>query len=127
MALAAPGPVEPSAGPPRAPKGIETGLAGAHAQDDMSRYVTTLFTMIDRKKEYPSQALRRHEQGTVAVRLRIGRDGKLIDVSSPTESPQRLVQASLQAVRDAAPFPPLPGSLDKAEAVFEVPVTYRLQ
>jgi TonB family protein len=130
-APAAPVPTAPRAeapaGPQKAPKGIETGVAGARAQDEMSRYVTTLFTMIDRKKEYPSQSLRRREQGTVSIRLTIARDGKLLDVTSPTKSPERLVEASLQAVHDAAPFPPLPRSLDKDQAVFEVPVTYRLQ
>ncbi|MGB8273638.1 MAG: energy transducer TonB, partial [Alphaproteobacteria bacterium] len=118
-------------GPPsqaaRPPKGIETGVAGAKAQDEMSRYLTTLFTMIDRKKVYPSQSVRRREQGTVTVRLKIARDGTLVDASSPTESPERLVDASLDAVREAAPFPPLPKSLDRDQAVFEVPVTYRLQ
>ncbi|HLF58976.1 MAG TPA: TonB family protein [Alphaproteobacteria bacterium] len=108
-------------------KGIETGVAGATSQAEMNRYVTTLFTMIDAKKVYPPQSLQRREQGTVVVRLKIAADGKLIDVASPTEDPRRLVDASLEAVRRAAPFPPLPVSLKQDAAAFEVPVVYKVQ
>jgi protein TonB len=124
-------PVPPASAPsppedkPR--KGIETGVAGGTSQEEMSRYITTLFTMIDAKKAYPPQSLQRHEQGTVTVTIKIAADGKLIDVTSPAEEPNRLVSASLEAVRRAAPFPPLPSSLKKDEADFQVPVVYKLQ
>ena len=108
-------------------KGIETGVASGTSQAEMSRYVTTIFTMIDAKKVYPPQSMKRREEGTVVVKLKIAADGALVDVSSPTEDPARLVNASLEAVRKAAPFPPLPASLKQAEAEFEVPVVYKLQ
>jgi len=123
-----PGPPQP--GPPaevRPRKGIESGVAGGTSQAEMNRYITTLFTMIDAKKVYPPQSLRRREQGTVVVRLKIAADGKLVDVTSPTEGPRRLVEASLDAVRRAAPFPPLPSSFKEKDASFEVPVVYKLQ
>ena len=126
---------ERPAAPPAAPsppeekpgKGIETGVASGTSQAEMSRYVTTIFTMIDAKKVYPPQSMKRREEGTVVVKLKIAADGALVDVSSPTEDPARLVNASLEAVRKAAPFPPLPASLKQAEAEFEVPVVYKLQ
>ena len=108
-------------------KGIETGVASGTSQTEMSRYVTTLFTMIDAKKQYPPQSMQRREEGTVVIRLKIAADGTLIDVTSPTTDPHRLVDASLEAVRRAAPFPALPASLGKSEAEFEVPVNYKLQ
>lgn len=126
---AAPTPSPASAPPttetPR--KGIETGVASGTSQTEMSRYVTTLFTMIDAKKQYPPQSMQRREEGTVVIRLKIAADGTLIDVTSPTTDPHRLVDASLEAVRRAAPFPALPASLGKSEAEFEVPVNYKLQ
>jgi protein TonB len=126
---APPGPPAPEAPPASAAprKGIETGVSTGTSQAEMNRYITTLFTMIDAKKVYPPQSLQRHEQGTVVVRLKIAADGKLVDANSPTEEPKRLVDASLDAVQRAAPFPPLPASLNKAEAEFEVPVVYKLQ
>lgn len=122
----APGPA-PSPPAEKPGKGIETGVAGGTSQAEMSRYITTLFTLIDAKKVYPPQSLHRHEEGTVIVKLKIAADGKLIDVSSPTEEPKRLVDASLEAVRKAAPFPPLPASLKQDQAEFQVPVVYKLQ
>ena len=126
-------PAPPAAVPAPSPpaekpgKGIESGVASGTSQAEMNRYITTLFTMIDAKKVYPPQSLQRREEGTVVVKLKVAADGTLVDVSSPTESPSRLVNASLEAVRKAAPFPPLPASLKQAEAEFEVPVVYKLQ
>ena len=108
-------------------KGIDTGAAGGTSQEEMNRYITTLFTMIDAKKQYPPQSMQRREQGSVTLRLKIAADGQLIDASSPTEEPHRLVDASLEAVHRAAPFPPLPASLKKDQAEFDVPVVYKLQ
>lgn len=118
----APAPAEEKPG-----KGIETGVASGTSQAEMNRYITTLFTMIDAKKVYPPQSLQRREEGTVVVKLKVAADGTLVDVSSPTEDHSRLVNASLEAVRKAAPFPPLPASLKQAEAEFQVPVVYKLQ
>lgn len=108
-------------------KGIKEGVAGGVSQDEMNRYITTLFTMIDKRKVYPSQSLRRREEGTVIVRLKIAANGELLDVTSPTGEPERLVDASLNAVRRAAPFPPLPESFKDGQAEFQVPVVYKLQ
>jgi protein TonB len=126
---APPGPPAPAAppGPAEPRKGIETGVSTGTSQAEMNRYITTLFTMIDAKKVYPPQSLQRHEQGTVVIRLKIAADGKLVDANSPTDGLKRLVDASLDAVHRAAPFPPLPASLNKSEADFEVPVVYKLQ
>ncbi len=118
----APAPPDPTPG-----QGIRAGVGGSTPPRRTNRYVTTLFTMIDAKKEYPPQSLQRREQGTVVVKLEIAADGKLVEASSPTEDPKRLVDASLEAVRKAAPFPPLPTSLKQAEAEFQVPVVYKLQ
>jgi hypothetical protein len=61
------------------------------------------------------------------MRLKVAADGTLVDVTSPTEEPRRLVEASMEAARRAVPFPPLPASFQQAEATFEVPVVYKLQ
>ena len=110
-------------------KGIAEGVLEGRAQnpEELSRYLTKLFRMIDAKKRYPSRSLRRGEQGTVTVRLTLGADGTLLDVRTTTRGPRRLVAASIRAVRDAAPFPPLPKALNRERAVFELPVVYRIR
>ncbi len=116
-------------GLPRPRKGIVEGVSGGKSEspDLLSRYMTTLFRMIDAKKHYPTQSLRKREEGTVVVRVTLAPDGKLIDVMATTERPRRLVEASLKAVQDAAPFPPFAEVLDQKQVVFEVPVVYRIR
>lgn len=95
--------------------------------DARAAYAGALFRLIDANKAYPEQALRRGEEGTVVLRLTIARDGSLLAVESAAPAPRRLVKAALDAVSRAAPFPPLPPPLAADEAVFEVPVVYRLE
>ena len=60
--------------------------------------------------------------------LTLAADGRLVAVAAALDdAPARLVEASLAAVREAAPFPPLHGGLQVAEAVFTLPVSYRLR
>ncbi|HVI49745.1 MAG TPA: energy transducer TonB [Candidatus Sulfotelmatobacter sp.] len=77
---------------------------------------------------YPAQALRRREQGVVRVRMLVAADGSILSMEEDdqTASPL-LVAAALQAVRDAAPFPPLPQGLAEKPVRLVVPVTFALR
>jgi protein TonB len=121
---AVPGPVRRG---PR--KGIAEGVPEGRDQDPevLNRYITKLFRMIDAKKDYPTESLTRREEGTVIVHLTLASDGTLLNVTTTTGGPSQLVAASLKAVRDAAPFPPFPKTLNHERAVFELPVIYRLR
>lgn len=75
---------------------------------------------------YPAQALRRREQGVIRVRMLVAADGEILSMESDgNDASPLLVAAALQAVRDAAPFPPLPQGLP--ETRLEVPVTFSLK
>ncbi|WP_226949160.1 energy transducer TonB [Rhizorhabdus wittichii] len=53
-----------------------------------------------RPPRYPVESRRKHEQGTVVVRLLIGTDGRVADISIAQSSGfARLDQAALQAIR----------------------------
>ena len=119
--------LQPPPPPPPQQKGIPSGVRQGISQETLSRYLTTVFKMIDKKKKYPSRALRRREEGKITLRLTLARDGSLIDVVAQTEKPKALAEASIKAVRAAAPFPAFPKGLDKDKASFEIPVIYRLQ
>lgn len=94
----------------------------------MAGYAKVLLARLDHHKRYPALSLRRGEEGIVTIRLTLSADGTLVTVR-PTDddAPARLVEASLAAVRDAAPFPPLPTGLQGSEAVFTLPMSYRLR
>jgi len=75
---------------------------------------------------YPAQALRRREQGVIRVRMLVAADGEILSMESDgNDASPLLVAAALQAVRDAAPFPPLPQGLP--ETRLEVPVTFAIK
>ena len=93
----------------------------------MASYARRLLARLDQYKRYPSLSLRRGEEGTVTIRLTLAADGRLVDIQTTDDAPARLVEASLAAVRSAAPFPPLPSGLQGTEAVFTLPVSYRLR
>lgn len=93
----------------------------------MSAYSRALLDRLERHKNYPAASQRRGEEGTITVRLTLAEDGQLVGVTPLSEGPTRLVEASLAAVQAAAPFPPLPAELGSRQAVFTLPITYRLQ
>ncbi len=83
-------------------------LAGA----DLEAYQEMLRARVERVKRYPPAAKRRHEEGRVTLHFSLGPDGRLLElkVAASSRSPD-LDQAALEAVRRAAPYPPLPAEL----------------
>lgn len=103
-------------------------VAPPPAGEVMAGYARQVLEQLDRHKRYPALSRRRGEEGTITLRLTLAADGRLVAVAAALDdAPARLVEASLAAVREAAPFPPLPGGLQVAEAVFTLPVSYRLR
>ncbi|RMF20170.1 MAG: energy transducer TonB [Deltaproteobacteria bacterium] len=120
----------PPAPPPAAdaaPPARATDSARAPAEQARAAYEQLLAGWIDRYKTYPAFARRRREQGTGAVRVRIARSGRLIEerLDQSTRHPA-LDRAALEAVRRAAPFPPLPEQLDGEEREFLVPFVFTI-
>ncbi|HEY6334518.1 MAG TPA: TonB family protein [Alphaproteobacteria bacterium] len=99
----------------------------AAMKNALGQYASRLHGLIEAHKSYPAQALMRREEGTVVLRIVIEHDGKLVDVSVLSGSPSRLVEASVQATKAAAPFPSLPSDINLPRATFELPITFRLQ
>lgn len=76
---------------------------------------------------YPPAARRRAIEGDPVVRFVINRDGALLDYELARSSGSRhLDRAALQLVRDAAPYPVFPPSLDLAQLEVQLPIEYRL-
>lgn len=93
----------------------------------MAFYARRLLERLERHKTYPVLSERRGEEGIVTLRLTVAADGALVAATAIGEAPRRLVDASLAAVQAAAPFPALPQELAAAQAVFDLPIAYRLR
>ena len=76
-------------------------------------------------KRYPSGAESRREKGVVRLRFTLSRSGGVLSRSIVRGSGYaELDQEALAMVQRAAPFPPMPASMNDASFIFNVPVDF---
>jgi protein TonB len=85
--------------------------------------------LIDRHKEYPYQARRQEQEGTVQVRFTLTRQGTLAGEPALEKKSRhgRLNAAALEAVKNAVPYPPFPAEIADEEMILQVAVNFSLQ
>jgi protein TonB len=130
---AAAGDSAPQALPPAPePPGSDSATApgGENSREDpLARYIMMIRSLIDSRKEYPYQARRQEQEGTVLIRFTLSRQGYLIG-EPVVEKKSRwriLDESALRAVQDAAPYPPFPGEAAEEQISFQVAVSFALQ
>ena len=88
-------------------------------------YLSRVFRQLERYRVYPASARDNRLGGRVVTRVTINRDGRLIDVRIDTSSGVPVIdQAEVEAIRKAAPFPPVPSDMpgDPGALPFVYPV-----
>lgn len=121
------------ASPPTAPTAPttqpqrEAAPPPAVAAVDYGAYVGRLHQRIAQHRIYPPQAMRRHEEGDVHLRILLSGDGRLLDILSLAEASAQLTRAARQAVESAAPFDPPPRLGGGERLAFDVTVAFRLR
>jgi protein TonB len=139
-ALAAGGRALPKGPPPNgAGRGNGTGASGANGPSSASssngsdararllaRYLERVRSRVAQHRGYPHLARRANLEGTICLRIAIEASGSVLGVT-PTcgTSAEPLLQAALESVSSAAPFPPLPAALG-ARLTLDVPVVFEL-
>jgi protein TonB len=119
-------PVPPRPAPPAqqrpaadAPASIPAPLPGPNPADQFAGqgrqrndYLSRVFRHLERYRAYPQMAQQNNQSGRVVTRVTINRDGGLIDARIDTSSGWPLIDtAELDAIRKAAPFPPVPSDM----------------
>ncbi|NPC84721.1 energy transducer TonB, partial [Pyxidicoccus fallax] len=90
------------------------------------QYFETMFRDRFENVRYPHQAAMAGIQGKLVVRISVGTRGQLLGLEIAGYCPHYvLCDAAIQAVRDAAPFPPPPPELGGRVTV-ELPFNYHL-
>jgi protein TonB len=117
--LAAPAlPVREAAAPPASTVG---------EQEQRSMYQEMVRMKIEKEKQYPLSARKRHQEGRTLVRFAISERGELREVHVIKSSRnQDLDDAALEAVRKAAPYPPPPPVLGKNGVSMEIVIAFEL-
>jgi periplasmic protein TonB len=94
----------------------------------LKAYGEVLAQALDKRKSYPRLARMRNWQGTTQLKLRIGADGKLQDVSVGASSGFELLDAAaIRMVQEALPLPELPPALLGRELTMTVPIVFKLR
>jgi TonB family protein len=96
--------------------------------DPESPYAKAVVRQVGPRIIYPKSAREGGLQGDVRVAYFIRRTGELRDVRLESSSGNRtLDEAALNAVRMAAPFPPLPEEIKADQVKIVMPVHFRLR
>jgi len=119
-----PSPIARAETPPpvvrQAPSALDPGA--------LKTYGETLARAFDKKKSYPRLARLRNQQGTTQLRLRIGPDGKLHDLSVARSSGFDVLDAAaVHMVQDSLPLPEPPDVLRDRELTLTVPIVFKLE
>ncbi|MDR2258486.1 MAG: TonB family protein [Treponema sp.] len=112
-------------GPPVSPAAVDPSLR----ENAISRYLAAIRSLIDQRKEYPYQARRQEQEGTILIRFTVTRQGTLAGepVLEKKSRHARLNTSAIEAVKKAAPYPPFPGEIGEDEMSFQVAVSFSLK
>ena len=98
-------------------------LAGPGRQ--RNDYLTRVFRHLEPYRVNQHNARAANQHGRVVTRVTLARDGGLLDVSIDSSSGRpSLDAAELDAIRKAAPFPPLPANMPGDPVILILRMTY---
>lgn len=118
--------VETQATPVLAPV-VPAPVAADVQADAEAAYKARVRQAVAEHKHYPALARRLREEGRVVVAFTLESSGALVAVHIKQSSgSERLDEAALQAVRDAAPFPPFPEGSARQRWEFSLPLSFML-
>lgn len=91
------------------------------------QYLSIIRQRIENFKKYPHRAQLQGLEGDVEVQFVLNRNGNISQLVLKNESGSSLLNdAAFTAVRDAAPFPPIPEGLFNQEALLELKIVFSL-
>ena len=88
-------------------------------------YLARVARQIAQQRVYPAGALSNHQRGRLVARVTVARSGQVVDVRIGTSSGWPAIdQAELEAIRKAAPFPPVPSDMPGDPVILVLRMTY---
>ena len=118
----------------RAEKSRTEGRAAAESRGAQTsalappHYLTAVFARVQQAKRYPAKAQARGDQGRAVVSISIRRNGALAEARLVRSSGSSLLdEATLEVMRRAAPFPPLPPDVAGSVLVLSIPMNFTIE
>jgi protein TonB len=114
------------------PAAVVTGTSGAFDPKTRAnlllRYEASIRLLIDKHKEYPYQARRQDQEGTVEISFVLSRQGQLMEepVLGKKTRYRLLNNAALEAVKKAVPYPPFPPEFPEEKMAFLIILAFSL-
>ena len=94
---------------------------------DQQNYFGRLVAWLNRYKDYPPEAKKRKQQGTVVLAFSIDRAGEVLAARIQTSSGYPFLDRAALAMLDrAGPLPPMPDSMPRERLHLAVPIEYSL-
>jgi periplasmic protein TonB len=91
-------------------------------------YTNSIQLKIAQAKTYPPLARERKQQGKAFLSFKLDKDGKILELSVENSSGHKILdQAAIKAIKEAAPFPTIPASLNKKYASLKIPISFILR
>lgn len=104
-----------------------TSGSGAGFNDPRIKYRGMVYQLVNSKKKYPRKARALQQEGTVVAKIKLSKDGKLLNVEIVESSSYKiLAQATLEAIKEIKKFPEIPKELGLEEMTFNVPFEYEI-
>jgi protein TonB len=127
-----PGPPAQPRPPTESPASMPAPYAGPQPADSLAGagrqrndYLTRVFQHLGPYRASAHNARAANQHGRVVTRITLARDGGLIDVSLDSSSGRpSLDAAELDAIRKAAPFPPIPANMPGDPVILILRMTY---
>ncbi|MFT4578787.1 MAG: TonB family protein [Nitrospinales bacterium] len=105
-----------------------SSITGDDFKKVWGRYTNSIQLKISQSKIYPPLARERKQQGKVFLSFKLDANGKILELSIENSSGHKILdQAAIKAIKEAAPFPTIPASLNKKYASLKIPISFILR
>jgi TonB family protein len=103
-------------------------LVGDDFKEIWGKYTNSIQLKIAQAKIYPPLARERKQQGKVFLSFKLDKNGEILELSIENSSGHKILdQAAMKAIKEAAPFPTIPVSLNKKHASLKIPISFVLR
>jgi protein TonB len=102
--------------------------SGSGPETAKNRYFSLIAQTIYKNKRYPRQAYSLNQEGKVVVRLKLDRNGKILDLEVLEQASYKsLTNATIETIKSINKFPAIPEELKVDDITFRIPIEYKIQ